>query len=137
MSQTEKFSLVIPSVLDKLEDVEQLSEKVAREVGMTEDDMDNMAIAVTEAVNNAIKHGNNSDESKKVFIEFLVFPNKVTIKIKDQGTGFDPRNLKNPLDPENLLKESGRGIFILKALMDEVDFNFANQGTEIILSKKF
>ncbi len=133
---TEKFSIEIPSILAKLTDVEKLSEKVSRKAGLSEEDTDNLAIAVTEAVNNSIKHGNDLDTKKKVTVDFLLDPKKITVRICDEGGGFDPTNLDNPLDPENLLKESGRGIYILKAIMDKVDFKFTKTGTEVIMVKK-
>ena len=79
---------------------------------------------------------NKSDHSKKVHVEFSISENKLRAVIRDEGNGFDPNNLSNPTDPENLLKESGRGIFILKSLMDDVSFSFSSKGTEIILTKK-
>jgi serine/threonine-protein kinase RsbW len=95
-----------------------------------------MAIAVTEAVNNAIKHGNKADPKKKVRIHFELFDDSIVVKVADEGRGFDPDRLRDPLDPENILRESGRGIFILRALMDDVSFCFSDSGTEVTLVKK-
>ena len=130
------YELTIPSTLDEIEAVEKLTEKAADEFGFSEDDKDSLAIAVTEAVNNAILHGNKQDKNKKVFIKFEFHNNKLTVKIKDQGNGFNPDKIGDPLAPENLLKESGRGVFILSSLMDDIKFNFGKNGTEIILIKE-
>lgn len=135
-TQFDTSSIVIPSTLKKLVTVERFAEKFANKNGLTEEEKDNLAIAVTEAVNNAIVHGNKSDHSKKVHVEFSISANELRAVIRDEGNGFDPNNLSNPTDPENLLKESGRGIFILRSLMDDVSFSFSSKGTKIILTKK-
>ena len=123
-------------MLSELPTVEELAETVADEAGLTGEDKDNLAIAVTEAVINAIIHGNKKEESKKVYIDFDVSKKKIKISVRDEGNGFDPDKLSDPLAPENILKESGRGIFILRSLMDKVDFLFSSLGTKVIMTKK-
>ncbi|MFQ5708397.1 MAG: ATP-binding protein [bacterium] len=135
-SETKRFEIVIPSKLDRIESVEKLSERAADVMQFSDDEKDSLAIAVTEAVNNAIIHGNKRDASKKVFINFKFEGKKLIVIVKDEGQGFDPNDLRDPLDPQNLLKESGRGIFILKALMDEVNFEFEKGGTVIKMAKE-
>jgi len=135
-NEKENYSVEIPSILNELITVEKLAEKVADQHGMSDEDRDNVAIAVTEAVNNAIVHGNGGIKSKKVHVEFTVSGNELKITVMDEGGGFDPSKLGNPLAPENLLKESGRGIFILKTLMDKVKFSFSPKGTIITMFKK-
>ncbi|MBX7151182.1 ATP-binding protein [bacterium] len=130
------YQLIIPSLLEKLADVESLTERVADEFQLNEDDRDNLAIAITEVSNNAIIHGNKFDHSKKVTISFYFDHDVLRVYIKDDGKGFDPLSIDNPLDPQNLLKESGRGIFILKSIMDEVDFKTGLNGTEVKIVKK-
>jgi serine/threonine-protein kinase RsbW len=130
------YQLVIPSLLEKLSEVEELTEKVAELHDISEDDKDNLAIAITELTNNAIIHGNKFDHQKKVTISFYFDHNEISVYIKDQGPGFDPMKIGNPLDPENLLKESGRGIFILKSIMDDVQFQVSDSGTEVKILKK-
>lgn len=102
----------------------------------SEDDRDSIAIALTEVVSNAIYHGNRQDPTKQVEVWVSVQKNQVTIRVKDQGEGFDPSSLKDPLSPENLLRDRGRGIFILRALMDEVKFDFSQGGTLVTLVKR-
>jgi serine/threonine-protein kinase RsbW len=89
-------------------------------------------IAVTEAVNTAIKHGNGGDKSKNVFLSLLLEDNVIKFQIKDEGTGFDYENLPDPTTPENLEKPGGRGIFLMKNLSDEV--HFKNHGSEVEIS---
>ena len=134
-TRKQQLKLEIPSKAKEIHRVEEKLEKFCQEHGMNKNQIVNCAIAVTEVVNNAIRHGNKQDPSKKVFIQFSISGNNITIRITDQGKGFDPENLDDPLHPDNLLKESGRGIFIIKQLMDDVRFEFKKTGTTIILSK--
>lgn len=139
MSQTSKeISYTIHSRLEELSKIEHLSEKVARKMELSEDQQDNLSIAVTEAVGNAIVHGNKKDSRKKVYIFFQLEKDRVKVTVRDEGRGFDPDQLTDPLDPENIMKESGRGLFILKALMDDVSFTFSPKGTTIyfVMKKK-
>jgi serine/threonine-protein kinase RsbW len=129
------YSIVIPSVLKELVKVEQFAEQVARKTGLSNCDRDDVAIAVTEAVNNAIIHGNKSDKDKKVYIDFVANDEEVVITIRDEGCGFDPRILIDPTTQENIMKESGRGIFVLKSLMDTVNFSFT-PCTVVTMGKK-
>ncbi len=100
-------------------------------VNIADDRFYNLLIAVTEAFNNAIVHGNKLDPAKKVEVEIEVTTIDIQIVIKDQGTGFDPERLADPRDPENLLKENGRGVFIIKSLLDQVDYFPSPNGTTV------
>ena len=133
--ESKTFDLEINSDTKFLSRVERLSEEVASYAQMDESDSDDLGIVTTELVNNAIHHGNKSDPTKKVHVTFLVSSEKITVRIKDQGIGFKPDKLKDPLAPENLLSESGRGIFLIRALMDSLEFNFLADGTETIATK--
>jgi len=128
--------MTIPSEQDKLREVEMLAERVATLMHFSAEERDSLAIAVTEAVNNAIIHGNRRDKRRKVYIGFSLDQEQVTVRVRDEGQGFNPGLLRNPLEPENVLRENGRGIFILRALMDEVRFEFSRGGTEVIMVKK-
>jgi len=130
------LEMTIPSSLDEIESVEKLAEKAADAMKFSEEEKDSLAIAVTEAVNNAIIHGNKQDKNKKVVINFYLEDKRLVVTIKDEGKGFNPANVSDPLAPENLLKESGRGIFILSTLMDEVKFDFQKDGTLIKMTKE-
>lgn len=117
--------------MKELKRIEHLTCKIARELDLSDDEQDNLSIAVTEAVGNAILHGNKKTYGKKVDVVFKIDKNQITVSVKDEGKGFNPDQISNPLDPNNLLKESGRGIFILKTLMDDVSFSFSTEGTTI------
>ena len=136
-SKTKKvYEMEIPSIPDKIRKVVQLAEKVAHKCGFKQNEKDDLAIAVTEAVNNAIHHGNKADKNKIVKIRFEAESRNLTVRVKDEGEGFDPKQLRDPIQPENLLRDSGRGIFILRTLMDKVSFSFSDEGTEIVMIKK-
>lgn len=113
-----------------------MAEQSAQLAGLSEEERDSLAIAVTEVGNNAIIHGNKRDPDKQVHLDIAVRDGEVRVVIRDEGAGFNPEALSNPLDPENLLRESGRGVFIVRSLMDEVDFDFSKGGTEITLIKR-
>ena len=130
-----KFKLVFSSDTRHLERVEKLSTQVANYARLDESDSDDLGIVTTELVNNAIHHGNKNDPTKKVHLLFIVDSEKIELRIKDEGNGFDPKKLKDPLAPENLFSESGRGIFLIRNLMDELDFEFTESGTETIAIK--
>jgi len=96
----------------------------------------NILVAASEAVNNAVVHGNKSDPAKKVSLDINYKNNSVVLEVQDEGGGFNPKGLPNPLLPENLLKPSGRGIHIMKSLMDSVNFDFTPRGTRIVMKMK-
>lgn len=96
----------------------------------------NLMVAASEAINNAVMHGNKNDAAKRVFVEIIYKDRNITLEIQDEGGGFNPDNLPDPLLPENLLKPSGRGIHIMKSLMDSVKFDFTSKGTKITLQLK-
>ncbi|MBN1465880.1 ATP-binding protein [candidate division KSB1 bacterium] len=129
------FTMSIRSIPSEIHTVEEKLERFCRKAGLSQDDIENFGIATTEMVNNAIRHGNKSVVDKKVIVKFEKFPSRMQVTVADSGGGFDPDNIADPLDPENLYKDSGRGIFIVKMLMDDVKFNFTEQGTKVILIK--
>jgi serine/threonine-protein kinase RsbW len=115
--------------------VEMLVDKVCNALGINEDYYGNVLIAVTEAVNNAIEHGNKF--SKEAEVNVLVGNNlsEFCFNVKDQGLGFDFFNLSDPTAPENILKENGRGIFLMKNLADEVVFEDSGSSVSIYFNK--
>src|SRR6266576_232577 len=123
--------LEFTSTFDMVDFVEVVGGHVSREIGLDEDAIHWVGVAIRECVINAIKHGNQHDSSKSVFVEFATALNSVpemVILVRDQGQGFDPGEVADPLAPENLLKGSGRGIFLIRNFMDEVDLQRAPQG---------
>ena len=94
-----------------------------------------MLIALTEAVSNAIIHGNKCDESKKVIINTLSFADKICLRIEDEGNGFDPHNLPDPTAPENLMTLGGRGVFLMQHLADTVSFSESGRVVQLEFNK--
>ncbi len=134
-SKQREYNLVVASRIESVEKVEELTDKITKSMKFSEKARDSIAIAVTEAVNNAIIHGNKLDPNKSVYVDIVASEEGIKITVRDEGDGFNPDEVPNPLAPENLLKESGRGIFILKSLMDEVEYNFSKGGTEVTMVK--
>ncbi len=116
-------SIEIGSDLKFMTEVELLIDTVCEDLKLNEDNYGNILIAVTEAVNNAIVHGNHNDEDKKVKVAVEKENEKVTFTVADEGKGFDFGNLPDPTAPENIEKPDGRGIFLMKNLSDEVSFD--------------
>ena len=127
--------ITIPSNHEYLSDVDMFIEGILRGYGADESTIADIAISVSELVNNAINHGNAKDKSKNVVVEISKNSEVVTISVQDEGTGFNPDCLSDPLAEENLLKEVGRGIFIVKSLMDSVEIETSTLGTKISMTK--
>ncbi|MCF7802780.1 MAG: ATP-binding protein [Candidatus Marinimicrobia bacterium] len=96
---------------------------------------DDVAIALLEAVNNAIIHGNQRNYNKYVTVRITIADQKIELVVMDEGTGFDPSKLDDPSRPENIFRPSGRGLYFIRQLMDEVEINSNNSGSEIIMRK--
>jgi serine/threonine-protein kinase RsbW len=133
--------LEFTSAFEMLDFVQVVSDHLARGVGLDEDSLHWVSVAIRESVINAIKHGNRNDANKHVFVEFETATKadvpELAIRIRDEGEGFDPELVANPLDPENLLKSSGRGIFLIRNFMDDVQLRRAPEGgMEIRMVKK-
>lgn len=128
-------SIAIPSNQEFLQDVDIFIEGILRGFGADESIVADIAISVSELVNNAILHGNKSISEKAVTVTISERKGEVAISVADQGEGFDPSCIENPIDDANLLKEVGRGIFIVKSLMDKVDIDATDTGTTIRITK--
>ncbi|MBK9285706.1 MAG: ATP-binding protein [Sphingobacteriaceae bacterium] len=124
-------NIKISSSPENLRLVERLIDDVCQVYKVNEDSYGNILIAVTEAVNNAMFHGNKNDPQKQVHIGFESNDKQLTFKIKDEGPGFDYTNLPDPTDPANLEKINGRGVFLMKNLADKIEFQ--NNGNEVYL----
>ncbi|OGU10304.1 MAG: hypothetical protein A2X61_08520 [Ignavibacteria bacterium GWB2_35_12] len=127
------FTKDLTSERKSLKLVEPMLKEIKQKFCINDELYYNLVITITEAVNNAIIHGNKFDIDKIVRIIVKCKNKLLTVSVKDQGSGFDLESLENPLSPENLLKESGRGIFIIRKIADNVVFNFLDEGTELIL----
>jgi serine/threonine-protein kinase RsbW len=122
----------IPSLSENIRMIESFIDNAKEKFQLNDDIYGNIMIAVTEAVNNAIKHGNRSDSGKNVSLALSLGDGMIKFRIEDEGPGFDYHNLPDPTAPENIEKPGGRGIFLMKHLADEVDFS--NQGKVVELS---
>lgn len=129
--------LVIPSKEELLPNVDRRTEKFMKKTNFSRDRRDDIAISVSEAVSNAIHHGNGNDSLKKVTIRYKLLPDCLLVEVEDQGKGFNEKELPNPTDEQNLLLPSGRGLLIIKHLMDEVDIDSGPNGTRIQMKKYF
>ncbi|WP_066758746.1 ATP-binding protein [Crocinitomix algicola] len=129
-------SIEIRSDLKFMSEVELLVDQVCEDLKLNEDHYGNILIAVTEAVNNAIIHGNNSEEDRKVKIEVEEENKAVTFTVYDEGNGFDFMNLPDPTAPENIEKPDGRGIFLMKNLADDVSFDLNGSKVSITFASK-
>jgi serine/threonine-protein kinase RsbW len=129
--------LDIASRFELLELVQTVVAHLAGLAGFDEDAVHYMSVALRESVVNAIKHGNRQDEDKRVHIEFELGPQQFEITVSDEGEGFDPSQVADPLAEENLLKTGGRGIFFMRSFMDEIRYSFpAGGGTHVQMTKR-
>ena len=128
-------SITIPSHQDHLVAVDEFLEGTLRGFGIDESTIADIALSVTEVVNNGIIHGNKSDPNKALTLTIDKDNNILKFVITDEGEGFDPSCVDDPLKEENLLKEVGRGIFIIRSLMDSVDFENTPEGVRVTITK--
>ena len=128
----EKQSLNFNSKADNIVIAEKLVDDVCKKYKVDEDFYGNILIAVTEAVNNAINHGNRQNPDKKVTLDFIERADRLSFSVQDEGEGFNHDSLPDPTDPENLEKISGRGVFLMKHLADEVEFSENGTRVEMI-----
>ena len=138
MAGQRSLRLEFTSAFEMLDLVQVVSDHVGRDVGLDDDSVHWVGVAIRESVINAIKHGNKNDSGKRVFVEFDADAGAaLNIRIRDQGPGFDPERVADPLAPENLLKASGRGIFLIRSFMDDVILQRAPEGgMEIRMTKR-
>ncbi|HEX5716735.1 MAG TPA: ATP-binding protein [Thermoanaerobaculia bacterium] len=137
MPQERHFHLDVGSRFENIELVQVVLRDSLERLGVDEDTRHWVDVAVREAVANAIKHGNAQDPGKQVHVDLFREGDEVVIRVEDEGTGFDPAQLQNPLAPENLLKPNGRGIFYMKSFMDDIHYGpRPGGGTVVTLRKK-
>jgi serine/threonine-protein kinase RsbW len=125
------ISIQIPSIMDNVRMIESFIDNAKERFELDEDIYGNIMIAVTEAVNNAIKHGNSGNSKKNVFLSLTLNENLLKFVIKDEGPGFNYDNLPDPTSPENIEKPGGRGIFLMRHLSDEVQFREGGRIVEL------
>jgi len=141
MTRGSSVRLDFRSSLDMLDLVQGVSDHMGKASGLDGEALHWLGVAVRECVVNAITHGNQNDENKRVHLEFTSFEDQagpaVAIRVRDEGAGFDPRTLPDCCAPENLLKSSGRGIFLIRNFVDEMDLRRAPEGgMEVVMVKR-
>ena len=141
IGDTATVRLDFSSTFEMLDFVQVVCDHVSRLSGLDDDSMHWLGVAVRESVINDIKHGTANDETKRVHVEFTPLVREsapgLTVRVRDEGRGFDPANLPDPLAPDNLLKSSGRGIFLIRSFMDHVDLRPAPEGgMEVVMVKR-
>lgn len=127
------YHLEIESNAKNLITIEEFVNYFAVDLNINPDKIPGLLLAITEASTNAIIHGNKSDENKLVTIDVTKENGQLVIVVKDQGKGFDPELIPDPTESDNLLKDSGRGIYLMRVYMDDLRFNVTPGGTETIL----
>lgn len=128
----EKVQIKIPSIMENVRIVESFIDNIKDNYSINDDIYGNIMVTVTESVNNAIQHGNKFDKDKNVTISMELLSDRIKFSIEDEGPGFDYTLIKDPTAPENLDKVSGRGIYVMKMLADEVEFK--NEGKIVEVS---
>jgi len=131
----QEIRLVVPSRSESLSVINSVTEEVVDQLGFDEEARNAITISVVEAGTNAIEHGNGQDAGKPTEIRFCREPDRLVIIIRDEGSGFDPDALRDPLAAENMFAARGRGVHILRSFMDEVGYRFEGGGTECRLVK--
>jgi len=127
-----EISISIPSLSENIRIVESFIDNAKEKFDLNDDIYGNIMIAVTESVNNAIVHGNDNNKDKNVYLSLNMENNTIVFDISDEGKGFDYNSLPDPTAPENIDKPGGRGIFLMKALSDELSFE--EEGKKVKLS---
>ena len=124
--------LDIASRYEMLDVIQTVLVQLCHLVGFDDESQHYMTVAVRESVVNAIKHGNKQDEAKRVYVDFTLHEKALEVQVRDEGQGFDPQAVPDPLAPENLLKAYGRGIFFMRQFMDEVSHSFPARGGTVV-----
>jgi serine/threonine-protein kinase RsbW len=127
---------LMDSTLDSVDAAEESVLRVAEAIGFQEDDLHQIGMAVRECMVNAVVHGNRYNQRKKVHLEVMKAAERLTVVIGDEGQGFDPKDLPDPLAEENLLRQSGRGLLLIQAFVDDLEVRPRQpSGTEVRMVK--
>ena len=132
-ANTKRFNLTLASKPTSITKVEPYLKEIVDALGLDDEQMNKLMVSVTEAVNNAIVHGNKQDPKKNVTVQSEVRSGELFIVVRDQGKGFNPESLRNPLQEENLMLTNGRGVFLMRSLMDKVEVSVDADGTRVEL----
>ncbi len=134
-TETQRIDTYLDSELESADAAENLVVGVAQEVGFGDEDIHKIGMAVRESIVNAVVHGNRYNRRKKVHLAVSSGSDRLSVKIGDEGEGFDVNALRDPVADHNLLQQSGRGIFLIKAFVDEFSVRRLDRGTEVTLVK--
>ncbi|MGH9439988.1 MAG: ATP-binding protein [Terriglobia bacterium] len=135
-ANSEVIELTLASTLESVEKAEEVTAGVCVKAGFDEEDQHRVGMAVHESIINAVRHGNKFDSGKRVWLNFHIYADRLEIRIRDQGEGFDLSRVPDPLETGNLLKVSGRGIFLIRSFVDEFRVRvLPGAGTEVIMVK--
>ncbi len=132
----EKLNFEFPSKISSLKKFYGVFEKLKKRFGIPDEDYERLFLASSEAFMNAIIHGNKFDPRKKVYVTVKIYKTIYEVEIEDEGKGFEPESLPNPTDEENLLKESGRGVYLMKTIADVVKFHRTSRGMKVRIKIK-
>lgn len=133
MTDYKSYTKTVISDPALIPEVNEFISEILSKTQMSEDKLNNLDLSVSEALSNAMVHGNKLDPSKKVVVVLKVYEDRIELNIKDEGDGFKPEDVPDPTKPENILKDSGRGIYIMNSFLDDVYYNFPPSGTELVL----
>ncbi len=125
------FKKIISSDPNLIPEVDEFIFDKINPLNLEADVLSNLSLAISEALSNAMVHGNKLDPNKDVTVSIRISRDDLVLSIKDQGEGFDPKSVPDPTIPENILKDSGRGIHIMRSFIDKVFYNFTSEGTEL------
>ena len=135
-SEKPQVRISIGSRFEHIDLIQVVVDDALARLGLDDDSRHWVGIAIREAVANAIKHGNQQDPDKEVEVELAIADDQAVIRVIDQGDGFDPQEVGDPLAPENLLKPNGRGIFYMKSFMDEIEYSSRPDGGTVVTLRK-
>jgi len=138
MAETKSLEVDLESTLDSVDVAEEMVKNFAVEAGYPEDEVHQIGMAIRESVINAVVHGNCYSSQKKVSVAMEAKDEQLTIRVQDQGAGFEVDEVPDPLADENLLRKSGRGLFLIRAFMDGVEMRrLSPEGMEVVMTKNF
>jgi serine/threonine-protein kinase RsbW len=134
---TQRIEITFETLLESVDLAESIVMRIAEASGFSDEDVHKIGMAVREGVINAYNYGNQQDRRKKILMTIDLDPENMTVRVLDQGKGFELHEIPNPLDEENLLRTSGRGLFLMRAFMDQFDVHTApGGGAELVMIKK-
>lgn len=136
--QTKQIQVTLETLLDSVDLAEEISLRVADAAGFDEEECHKIGMSVREGVINAFQYGNRQQRDKKIFLDFALEPEKLVIHVRDQGAGFELEQVADPCAEENLLKTCGRGLFLIRAFMDDLLVQRGPQGgADVVMSKRY